>query len=319
MRQLYILFVALIFAVSCRNINDCKPDKILIFNADSAFNFIEAQIKFGSRVPNSQAHDSCAVFLQKKLENFGANVIVQNAEVSRFDGKILKISNIIGEFYPEKKRRILLFAHWDSRYYADMATDSLSRNTPILGANDGASGVAVLLEIARQLSENEPQVGVDIIFFDAEDQGEPLYMHIFNEKSWCLGSQYWANHKHRADYKAFMGIGLDMVGAKNAIFQQEDNSRYFNNFAVKRFWKFAKDLGYDDYFSDEFSKGVLDDHVFVSQNAKIRSILIVDNNKHKQIPYFEQWHTQNDNIENIDKETLVTVGNVLLNYLFCLK
>jgi hypothetical protein len=110
-----------------------------------------------------------------------------------------------------------------------------------------------------------------------------------------------------------------MVGAKNAVFQREDNSRYFNNFTVKRMWKLAKQLGYENYFTDDLSKGILDDHVFINQKVGIRSILIVDNQKQKTNPYFDFWHTHNDTPENIDKKTLQAVGDVVLNYIFCLK
>ncbi len=316
---IYFFIIFLFLLGSCKNITDCKPIQELNFNEDSAFLYIKKQTDLGPRVPNSPAHDSCILYLEKKLKSFGANVILQKTKLERYDEKILNSTNIIAEFYPSKQRRILLFSHYDSRFFADMEKNPLKQDNPIPGANDGASGVGVLLEIGRQIMQKEPFIGVDIIFFDAEDQGQPLYFEVYNEKSWCLGSQYWAKNPHKKNYKALFGIELDMVGSPDASFYKEDNSRYFNNFLVKRFWRLADSLGYKKTFPDKFSKGVLHDHVFVSQIAGIRSILIIDNKPHKKIPYFEHWHTQKDDIENIDKTSLKKVGQTLLNFIYCIE
>jgi len=305
------------FFLGCNNLSYCDADYNDSFDEDSAFLYIQKQVDFGSRVPNSQAHDSCVVYLADKLKSFGAEVTIQSAELERFDGYILNSSNIIAEFYPDKKRRILLFAHYDSRYYSDMEEDSQDQLLPVLGANDGASGVGVLLEIARQISDNEPNIGVDIIFFDSEDQGQPLYMDIYDPKAWCLGAQYWSTNPHKPDYDALFGIGLDMVGSNNPLFAREDNSRFINNFLVKKVWHLADILGYGEYFTDQFSDPVLHDNVFVSQLTGIRSILIIDNQPYEPIPYFEHWHTQNDNMQNINKQTLKMVGDVVLNFIYC--
>ena len=315
---LFFISFTLIF-YSCKNISDCKPDSSLNFNEDSAYLYIAMQVKFGSRVPNSAAHDSCVILLSDKLKSFGADVVLQNADLERFDGIILHSTNIIGTFYPDKKRRILLFAHFDSRYYSDMEAEPEDQLNPVLGANDGASGVGVLLEIARQISEREPDVGVDIVFFDAEDQGQPIYMDIFDEKAWCLGAQYWAENAKKDKYKALCGIGLDMVGTPNAIFAQDDNSRYFNNFLMKRFWKLADTLGYENYFPKKFANSILHDHVFVNQIAGVPSVMIMDLRTDEEIPYFNNWHTHNDKLENIDKKSLKAIGQTLLNFVYCEK
>jgi Zn-dependent M28 family amino/carboxypeptidase len=312
-----IIFTSII--ISCRNTADCKPKTKSGFNADSAYNFIKRQVSFGSRVPNTSAHDSCAIYLEKKLKSYGADVIVQRAKVKKFDGEELEIENIIGQIEPQKRRRIMLYAHWDSRYYADMEKNPAQRLIPISGANDGASGVGVLLEIARNLQKKSPKIGVDIIFFDAEDQGEPIEKKIFNERSWSLGTQYWCKHPHKKNYKAFLGICLDMVGDSSATFLQEDNSRFYNNFTVKRLWKLAKTLGYEKYFPQKFSGQLYDDNLFVSQDYGIRSILIIDNKAHKKIPFFKYWHTHSDTIDKIDTGTLKAVGDVVLQYVYCLK
>lgn len=316
--KLLFLIIVLIFT-NCKNLNRCHPNNQLNFNADSAYSYIEKQVSFGPRVPNTNAHDSCAIYLSKKLESFGAKVYIQKVDVRKYDSTIMHIQNIIGEFYPEKKRRIILYSHWDSRFYADGEVDSLKRNHPIPGANDGGSGVAVLLEIARQLHKIEPKVGVDIIFFDAEDQGEPLSSNVFNEKSWSIGAQYWAKHPHKKNYKAFFGLNLDLAGAKGAMFCREDNSRYFDNFSVKRIWKLAQDMGYDNYFFNDLTRPVINDHVFINKIAGIKSVLIVDNRPGHYIPYFKEWHTSKDNINIIDKKTLDVVGNVVIQYIYCLE
>ncbi len=312
------LLVLVLFSFSCKRIEKCRKTNEY-FNVDSAFFYIQKQVSFGPRVPNTSAHDSCAIYLIGKLEQFGARVIEQNATVKRYDGTKLRISNIIGKFYPQKKRRLLLFAHWDTRFYADAEPDSALRSIPIAGANDGASGVAVLLEIARQISIKEPQIGIDIAFFDAEDQGEPIYLGKYDEKAWSLGVQYWAKKINEKKNKPFLGIDLDMVAAKHAMFSQEDNSRYFNNFEVKRLWSLAKTMGYDTLFVNNFSQALLDDHVFVSQDAGIRSILIADNKPNSKNPFFQFWHTHKDIVKNIDKKTLYATGIVLVNYIYCLK
>lgn len=311
----WLIFFLLIFTISCNQI----PNYTYSFEEDSAYNFIKKQVNFGPRVPNTLAHDSCAIYLEQKLTSFGAKVFVQKAQVLRFDNKKLYISNIIARFFPDKKRRILLFAHWDSRFYADGEKDSLKRQIPIDGANDGASGVAVLLEIARQISINNPKIGVDIIFFDAEDQGLPIDSKIYKEKSWSLGAQYWTKNISKNEFNDFVGINLDMVASENAVFAQEDNSRYFDNFQVKQIWDLAKKLGYEKYFVKSFSQPLLDDHVFVSQDAAIRSILIVDNKPNSQNIFFEYWHTHNDNLQNVNKKTLKAVGDVVLNYIYLQK
>lgn len=313
----HILSIFLILFPACKNINTCKPNKKISFNQDTAFKFIKKQIEFGPRTPNSDAHQNCANFLVEKLKNYGANIIIQKATVNKYDQTPLHINNIIAEFYPEKKRRILLFAHYDSRFFADLEIHAQEQNKPIQGANDGASGVAILLEIARQIKKKQPKIGIDIIFFDAEDQGQPLYQNIYDEKSWCLGSQYWAKNIHRKKYNPIFGIGIDMVGAKNAVFHKEDNSRYYNNFLMKKIWKIAKELNYQEYFQNELSAPILHDHVFISKIAKIRSIMILENKKNKKIPFFDNWHTHNDIIQNIDKKTLKVVGEVITNTIYC--
>ncbi len=313
---LIVLIFSLVFSYCDIPLNGNNKTETPDFKADSAYNYIKNQVDFGPRVPNSKAHEKCAVFLEEKLESFDAEVIIQKGIVTKYDGEQLAIKNIIAQFDPEKKDRILLFAHWDSRFIADQCLDTNRINSPIDGANDGASGVGVLLEIARLISKNKPNIGIDIIFFDAEDQGEPSFLNKMSEKSWCLGTQYWCENLHRKNYTAKYGISLDMVGSKNARFAKEDNSRHFAGYLTRNFWKIGQDLGYSNYFIGELQKGILHDHVFVSQMTGIRSILIVEYNYQNEKGFGDFWHTHNDNINIIDKNTLKAVGQTVLEVIY---
>jgi len=281
------------------------------FDADSAFYFVKKQTDFGPRVPNTDAHKKCAVFLQNKLEKYCDKVVIQSFTTKTFDETKINGKNIIGSFLPEKEKRILLAAHWDSRPFADHDPNPAHRETPIDGANDGASGVGVLLEIARQLKERNPEIGVDIIFFDAEDWGTK---NSSNETGdwWCLGSQHWARNPHIANYKADFGILLDMVGAPDAKFLQEEISMRYASRIVAKVWSKAYKLGFKDYFLNSAGNPITDDHQYVNQIAKIPMINIIHQDKTTGTGFVSTWHTLQDNISHIDKQTLYVVGTTVL-------
>ena len=281
------------------------------FDPDSAFYFVKVQTDFGPRVPNTEAHKQCAQFFQKQLEKYCDKVFVQSFVTHTYDGIKINGKNIIGSFNPENPKRILLAAHWDSRPFADNDPNPANRNTPIDGANDGASGVGVLLEIARQLKEKNPTVGVDIIFFDAEDWGTPNSQNIPGDW-WCLGSQHWAKNPHVANYKADYGILLDMVGAPNAKFMQEELSMQFAAKTVAKVWATAYQLGYKEYFINTPSNAITDDHYYVNKLAKIPMINIIHQDHTTGTGFVSTWHTLQDNISNIDKHTLYVVGTTVL-------
>ncbi|MCH8319204.1 MAG: M28 family peptidase, partial [Bacteroidetes bacterium] len=255
---LLISITSLCLILSCDNLK--KEDKreitasksivVPTFNADSAYVFVKNQVDFGPRVPNTPEHFACGNHLIKQLESYGAVVIVQEFKVKAYDNTILNLRNIIGSFNPRAKKRILLAAHWDTRPFADREVnlsasleDQLT-DSPIDGANDGASGVGVLLEIARLINTHSLQYGVDIIFFDGEDYGQPNDETPRKKDTWCLGSQYWARNLHKKDYYAKIAILLDMVGAKGAKFAMEGTSRHFAPGVVKKVWSTANRLGY---------------------------------------------------------------------------
>lgn len=282
------------------------------FDADSAYQYVKAQVDFGPRMPNSKGHVACGNYLADKLAEHGAKVTNQYADLLAFDGTLLKARNIIGSYKPESKKRIALFAHWDTRPWADNDPDEKNHKTPILGANDGASGVGVLLEIARLINQQQPELGIDLIFFDAEDWGSSEV-----EGSWCLGAQHWARNPHVPNYNARFGILLDMVGGKDATFYKEAYSEQFAPDVNKKVWKKANQLGYGRYFINEYGGGTTDDHLYVNNIAKIKTIDIVPHHPECEASSFgPTWHTVNDNMDNIDRSTLKAVGQTVLDVIY---
>ena len=284
------------------------------FDADSAYAYVAQQVAFGPRVPNTPEHAACALWLASELKRHGAEVTVQEGRARAFDGTILNMKNIVGTFHPESRDRILLFAHWDTRPFADK--DTVRLREPIDGANDGASGVGVLLEIARQLGLEAADVGVDIVFFDAEDYGRPEWLPAIEDgyKTWCLGSQFWAANPHRIGYRARFGILLDMVGAGDAVFHQEGTSLRYAPHVVRKIWKRAADLGFGDRFNSSPTPPTVDDNLFVSELAGIPSANIVDyRTQVRPMGYGPFHHTHADNMDVIDRETLAQVGATVLS------
>ncbi|MDO4949645.1 MAG: M28 family peptidase [Bacteroidales bacterium] len=288
------------------------------FNADSAYNYVAAQADFGPRVPNTEAHWQCAAFLTQQLERFGAKVIRQETTLAAWNGTPLRACNIIGAYRPELKKRVLLCTHWDSRPYADNDPDEKNHKTPILGVNDGASGVGVLLEVARQLQTQLPTIGIDIIFFDAEDYGIPQWWNgKYKDHTWCLGSQYWSRHPHTPNYNTRYGILLDMVGGKNATFFYEGYSQRTASSAMKKIWKQARKLGFEQFFIDRLGTEVTDDHIYVNEIARIPCVDIINYDPtSKNSSFGDTWHTIDDDLQHIDRVTLHAVGQTLLDVIY---
>jgi glutaminyl-peptide cyclotransferase len=289
------------------------------FQADSAYAFVARQVSFGPRVPNTAAHRACGDYLIRTLKALGAQVTVQEFESTAYDGKRLKLRNIVGAYNPQATNRVLLAAHWDTRPWADK--DAANPTTPSDGANDGASGVGVLLEVARTLhsAQANPGVGVDIIFFDGEDYGDaegtaapqPNY-----EQTWCLGSQYWARNLHQPGYRANFGILLDMVGAKGAQFAIEENSRQLAPQVLNTVWKTAHQLGYSNYFTYTSNGAITDDHLFMNKGG-VPSIDILDYDPTSPDGTFGKYHHRHaDNMDIIDRNTLKAVGQTLLQVIY---
>ena len=324
------LLVSLLFIVSCSSDREKKTKsgekkqarnvQVPAFNADSAFHFVKKQVDFGPRIPNTKAHQQAANYFVETLKRYSAQITLQEFEEETYDGRKLNLKNIIASFNPEKSKRILLAAHWDTRPFSDK--DKEKPSTTFQGANDGASGVGVLLEVARVMHRTSlPEVGVDIIFFDGEDWGEkegeqgthPMRDGL--QEWWCLGSQHWAKNKHKPNFSAYYGILLDMVGGRNAQFHREGYSMEFAPSIVKKVWDHAHRLGYSYVFVKKTQAGVTDDHVFVNTIAKIPMINIV--HFEPGIGYFGDFHhTQKDNLDLISKDMLGIVGTTLLNVIY---
>ncbi len=286
------------------------------FNADSAYYYVAEQVAFGPRVPNTEAHRRAGNWLAETLGRFADTLYIQDTRVRAYDGTVLNIKNIIGAFQPEKRRRILLCAHWDSRPYADYDPDPANHYTPIDGANDGASGVGVLLEIARLLHMQAPDVGVDIIFFDAEDYGRHRFSDRPDADSWALGAQHWARNPHRPDYFARFGILLDMVGVSDAVFKREGYSMLYAPNIVRKVWETAQRLGYGHMFVNRDGGFITDDHYYVNMIRNIPTINIIHQDDTTPHGFFPQWHTLADNMDVIDKYTLQAVGETVVAVIY---
>ena len=331
------------------------------FNADSAYLFCQQQCDFGPRTMNSQAHDLCEQWIIDKFKSYGMTVIPQKCELKGYDGTTLHSTNIIASYRPELKDRILLCAHWDCRPWADNDPDEANWHKPVLAANDAASGVAVMLEIARLLNEEELRVkneelrtksydmtqgettpqqnstttpqqgnhnsslftlnsslGLDFICFDAEDYGFPQWETIDDPgNTWALGSKYWAGNLHTPGYKARYGILLDMVGGQGAQFYQESMSKYYAKHIVDKVWQAAAVVGYGSFFPMAEGGGVTDDHIPVNTVANIPCIDIIPHYPNcEQSSFGPTWHTLNDDMAHIDKNTLLAVGQTIIQVLF---
>ena len=319
---LYFVLCTLILLTACT-----KKQAVIdrpAFSADSAYAYIEKQMAFGPRVPNSAAHTQCAVWLIEQLREFGAEVELQKGFLPDYRGNNQQIYNIIGHYYtPEmlSRPRILLGAHYDTRPWCDEEPDYADRFYNVPGANDGASGVGVLLEIARQLgqqmSDSTFRTPVDIIFFDVEDMGTPsFYTGPEKEDTWCLGSQLWAtNYAQKLTPQYQYGIVLDMVGAPNASFPREMySSNYAGNYQQK-IWHSAEQLGYGGLFNNQQSYPITDDHYYINYIAGIPCVDIIHYDIRNATGFASWWHTRQDDMSNISKSTLQAVGEVVMSQL----
>jgi glutaminyl-peptide cyclotransferase len=319
-------FIVILFLLGC---NGCTPDPkpktpktpptnaisktvdIPKFHRDSAFLFTKQQVDFGPRVPNTKAHTATKNWYIQKFKSYGAEVIEQNFQVRSFQNKMLNSTNVIAQFNPKNSHRVVLAAHWDTRHIGDQDTDVAKQKKAILGADDGASGVGMLIEIARQISLHEIDLGIDIVLFDAEDQGSSGG----KETEWCLGSQHWSKNLHTS-FKPKFGILLDMAGAKNARFTKDEVSMTYAPMVMNKVWKIAQERGYGNFFVDQASGPLIDDHKFVNEIARIPMIDIINRPATSRSGFGSYWHTHNDNMNIIDKKTLRAVGQTVLAVIY---
>lgn len=320
MKNRFWLIGLLVFAWACSGekatetvVKEVITKPYPTFNADSAYAFVQKQVDFGPRVPGTKGHNDTKNWIISKLEGYGWSVQNQDFQVKTYDDLTWDLTNIIASYNPKASKRILLAAHWDTRRIADKDTERL--NEPIDGANDGGSGVGVLMEIARTIATQElkPDVGIDIIFFDGEDDGEPENSRTRNtaqEIWWCHGSQYWSKNKHIPNYSAYYGILVDLVGGKNAKFYREGYSRQYASGILTKVWGNAAKIGHSDFFIQKDAPEILDDHAFVNAIAGIPMIDIIEFSPDFGFGHYH--HTHQDNMDLIDTRSLKAVGETVL-------
>lgn len=316
----FLFFTAIIALVGCKAQKQASDSNsasdsatataVVDFDGNNAYNLVKAQCDFGPRVPGTPAHSKCAEWLEQQLRDYCDSTIVQQAQVTTFDGTTLNIKNLIGIINPDADNRILLLAHWDCRPWADNDPDPAKHKEPVMGANDAASGVAVLLELARVMNDKKPTVGVDILLTDAEDWGTNNV-----EESWALGTQYWAKHPHVEGYSPRFGILLDMVGAKGAKFSKEIQSMQYAPSVVNEVWDMAQQSGYGSYFDNNAGGAITDDHIVVNQMG-IKCIDIIDMRQGGDTGFFDGWHTTGDTLDKIDPTVLKVVGQTVANVIY---
>lgn len=320
-------YIFLSFLIVATLFSSCKSNKQVeevlnpvgpAFIADSAMAYCQAQCDFGPRTMNSKAHDLCEEWIVNKFKGFGLEVETQKADLTGWDGTKLHSTNIIAHFNPEAQRRILICAHWDSRPWADNDPDSANWRKPVLAANDGASGVGVMLEVARLLQNDTTlAIGVDLVCFDAEDYGTPQWAekNEDSENTWALGAQYWAKNLPE-NYKPQFGILLDMVGGQGAKFYQEQFSLRYAASIVDKVWSAARHAGYGSMFTNEVGGQITDDHIPVNE-AGIPTVDVIPCYPDcRQSSFGPTWHTINDDMEHLDANTLKAVGQTLIQVIY---
>lgn len=288
----------------------------VVFDGDSAYSYVAAQVEFGPRVPGSEAHKLCGDYLVAKLGTFSPDtIIVQDGTLKAYNGDKLPYRNILARYDSQSDKRVLLLAHWDSRPWADQEPNVDDRLKPVPGANDGASGAGVLLEIARQLQKKRPGVGVDLLLVDVEDYGRADGWGT-NEETWCLGTQKWLASNPYPDGKLpSYGILLDMVGARDAKFYREFTSQRMAKQIVDKVWSNAVASGYGDRFVNEIGTAITDDHIFICR-AGIPCVDIIECMNPVTKSFHPTWHTLKDDMDIIDPATLKAVGQVVANVVY---
>lgn len=288
------------------------------FNSDSAMRFTADQLAFGPRIPGSKSQTLCAEYLVRQMRRWCDSVVVQDFSVTLWNGQNAKGKNIIASLYPAATTastpHILLAAHWDSRSWADHDPDPANHKCPIPGANDGASGVGTLMEMARTMSQMRPSAIIDIIFFDLEDQGIPEWAEKYQDNTWCLGSQYWAQNPHAPCYTARFGILFDMVGTDAPRFTKEEVSMQYASTFMDKMWNVADILGYKNIFQNQRTDMIMDDHYFINTMANIPTIDIVQNTP--GCSFYPYWHTVKDDIDAVNATSLKIVADVTMKTIY---
>lgn len=290
--------------------------EVASFSADSAYSHIKAQVGFGPRIPGSEGSKLCQNYIIDRLNNYGVDdIIQQTGKVTAFTNEIIPYTNILGRFQSSQPQRILLVAHYDTRPWADSDVNPENHQSPIPGANDGASGVSVLLEIARHISTTTPEIGIDMLFVDAEDYGQ-LSGFSNHDETWCLGTQEWVKKMpYPTDSLPRYALLLDMVGGAGARFNREYFSDKIAPAIVDKIWSIAQRSGYGDIFLQEPGGAVVDDHLFIN-GAGIPAIDIIESKNRETRTFPSTWHTMNDDLRYIDPASLKAAGQTVLNAIY---
>ena len=319
MKKTWIVVMVCLLLGACKseNANNHTPVikkevKVPSFDAESAYQLIEKQMSFGPRVPGTPGHKECKEWIVAEMEALGTEVVEQEFKADFQNLKGVPATNIIAQINPDHSKRILLAAHWDTRAVSEKEKDPLLRSKPVPGADDGASGVAMIIQLAKTIYKNPIEMGVDFIFFDAEDQGDNAV-----DITWCLGSQFWAKNIIPKNYTPEYGILFDMVGAKNASFYKEGFSRIHAGPQTDKIWTLANRMGYGDFFINRNAGAITDDHKIVNEMTDISMLDII--NMKPEVPgqtFQKCHHTQCDDMSIIDKRTLKVVGQVATAVLY---
>ena len=277
------------------------------FDEDHAFEYLVAQCDFGPRNPGSEGYYACLDFIITELDQSADDIILQEFRYQeQRHRKRYDLQNIIARFNPDASFQTIISAHWDTRPWADQEDNRRDRNQPIIGANDGASGVAVLLELAKIMGETPPPIGVNLVFFDGEDLGVPG-----ENETYCQGSRYFA--KNLPIPRPDEAINLDMIGDKQLHLPVEKYSLEYNPNLVRYLWGRADDMGLDAFdITPQYA--IYDDHVPLHEIAGIPAIDLIDF-KYPN-PYANFWHTMNDVPENCSAESLEQVGKLMVDYIY---
>jgi glutaminyl-peptide cyclotransferase len=290
MRRLALLALALLAAC-----HDTTP-RAREFAGPSAFKYIETQVGFGPRIPGTEAHRRMAVWLDSLLRQRADTVVAQRWTHVTAAGDSLALTNFIARFKPAASKRLLFLAHWDSRPTADSPT-STDSTKPVPGANDGGSGVALLLGVADVLKRTPPSIGVDLLFDDWEDYGD----FTKTPKDVLIGARYYAAHPVPGPQPLY-AVLFDLVADSDLQIFQEGNSLIGAPEVVELVWDTAKDLGYGGTFVATPKHTLIDDHLEL-QKAGIRAIDVVDFD-------YPSWHTKDDTIDKVSAKSLQIVGDV---------
>lgn len=268
------------------------------FDAASTMSYIQTQLEFGPRVPGTPAHRQTGDWIVAQMRARSDTVIVTEWTHVTADGDSLPMRNIFARINPGASQRILYLAHWDTRPISDAAADGAERALPVPGANDGASGVALLMGVADALRKNPPQIGVDLLFVDGEDFG-----NFSTDTDVLIGSRHFAQHL-QPDYRPLFGVLWDMIGDADLRIYQEGYSMQRAPEIVSRVWQTAADLGYHNTFVSTGGISITDDHIPLL-DAGLRVINVID------IDY-PAHHTPRDTYDKVSQESMQTVGNVAI-------